>query len=43
MNSLVNEFKPDAGINLTEQAGVRQSIDNPWICCETEDVERTWV
>ncbi|MDP6668162.1 MAG: SDR family NAD(P)-dependent oxidoreductase [Dehalococcoidia bacterium] len=33
--SLVEEFEPDAVINLAARAGVRQSIDNPWAYYET--------
>ena len=35
VNRLVNEFKPNAVINLAARAGVRQSIDNPWIYYDT--------
>ena len=32
---VVSDFKPDAVINLAARAGVRQSIDNPWVYYET--------
>lgn len=32
---LIGEFKPDAVINLAARAGVRQSIENPWVYYET--------
>jgi UDP-glucuronate 4-epimerase len=32
---LIEEFKPDAVVNLAARAGVRQSIDNPWVYYET--------
>ena len=32
---IVDDFKPDAVINLAARAGVRQSIDDPWIYYET--------
>jgi len=35
VNDLVSEFKPDAIINLAARAGVRQSIENPWVYYET--------
>ncbi|MCH8230115.1 MAG: SDR family NAD(P)-dependent oxidoreductase [Chloroflexi bacterium] len=35
VNGLVSEFEPDAIINLAARAGVRQSIDDPWIYYET--------
>ena len=28
---VVADFKPDAVINLAARAGVRQSIENPWV------------
>jgi|TARA_B110000438_G_scaffold293451_1_gene333328 UDP-glucuronate 4-epimerase len=31
----VADFKPDAVINLAARAGVRQSIENPWVYYET--------
>ncbi len=35
VDKLVSEFEPDAVINLAARAGVRQSIDNPWIYYDT--------
>ena len=35
VSGLVGEFAPDAVINLAARAGVRQSIDNPWIYYDT--------
>lgn len=35
VNELVSEFEPEAIINLAARAGVRQSIDDPWIYYET--------
>jgi len=32
---LIEEFEPDAVVNLAARAGVRQSIDNPWVYYET--------
>ena len=32
---VVADFKPDAVINLAARAGVRQSIENPWVYYET--------
>lgn len=32
---LIEDFEPDAVINLAARAGVRQSIDNPWVYYET--------
>jgi len=32
---MINDFKPDAVINLAARAGVRQSIDDPWVYYET--------
>ena len=32
---LIEAFKPDAVVNLAARAGVRQSIDNPWVYYET--------
>jgi len=32
---LIDDFRPDAVVNLAARAGVRQSIDNPWIYYET--------
>jgi len=33
--NLISGFQPDAVINLAARAGVRQSIDNPWVYYET--------
>ncbi len=33
--NLISDLKPDAVINLAARAGVRQSIDNPWVYYET--------
>jgi UDP-glucuronate 4-epimerase len=35
VNTLIGEFRPDAVINLAARAGVRQSIENPWVYYET--------
>jgi nucleoside-diphosphate-sugar epimerase len=35
VRGLIGDFKPDAVVNLAARAGVRQSIDNPWIYYET--------
>jgi UDP-glucuronate 4-epimerase len=35
VSKLIGDFKPDAVINLAARAGVRQSIDNPWVYYET--------
>ena len=35
VESLVGDFVPDAVINLAARAGVRQSIDDPWVYYET--------
>jgi len=35
MRELAVEFEPDAVINLAARAGVRQSIDDPWVYYET--------
>ena len=35
VRELIGDFKPDAVINLAARAGVRQSIDNPWVYYET--------
>ena len=35
MSDVVSEFRPDAVINLAARAGVRQSIDDPWVYYET--------
>jgi nucleoside-diphosphate-sugar epimerase len=35
---LIHDFKPDAVINMAARAGVRQSIDNPWVYYETNVV-----
>jgi len=35
VRSLIFKVKPDAVINLAARAGVRQSIDNPWVYYET--------
>ena len=35
VNALIHKVKPDAVINLAARAGVRQSIDNPWVYYET--------
>ena len=35
VSALMGEFEPDAVVNLAARAGVRQSIDNPWVCYET--------
>ena len=35
VNALIYKVKPDAVINLAARAGVRQSIDNPWVYYET--------
>jgi UDP-glucuronate 4-epimerase len=35
VSDLVSEFEPEAVINLAARAGVRQSIDNPWVYYET--------
>ena len=32
---LIEEFEPDAVVNLAARAGVRQSIDNPWVYYDT--------
>jgi UDP-glucuronate 4-epimerase len=32
---LIEDFEPDAVVNLAARAGVRQSIDNPWVYYET--------
>jgi nucleoside-diphosphate-sugar epimerase len=34
-NELMRELKPDAVINFAARAGVRQSIENPWVYYET--------
>jgi len=33
--NVISDFQPDAVINLAARAGVRQSIDNPWVYYET--------
>ena len=33
--NLISDLQPDAVINLAARAGVRQSIDNPWVYYET--------
>jgi len=38
VNTLIGEFRPDAVINLAARAGVRQSIENPWVYYETNVV-----
>jgi UDP-glucuronate 4-epimerase len=35
VNDLIGDFKPDAIINLAARAGVRQSIDDPWVYYDT--------
>ena len=35
VKALISKVKPDAVINLAARAGVRQSIDNPWVYYET--------
>ena len=35
VSALISKIKPDAVINLAARAGVRQSIDNPWVYYET--------
>ena len=35
VSALIGDFKPDAVINLAARAGVRQSIDDPWVYYET--------
>ena len=35
VNALIHKVKPDAVINLAAHAGVRQSINNPWVYYET--------
>ena len=35
VENLIGDFKPDAVINLAARAGVRQSIDDPWVYYET--------
>jgi UDP-glucuronate 4-epimerase len=35
VSALIDDFKPDAVVNLAARAGVRQSIDNPWVYYET--------
>jgi UDP-glucuronate 4-epimerase len=38
VNDEIGEFRPDAVINLAGRAGVRQSIDDPWVYYETNVV-----
>ena len=35
VENLIGDFKPDAVINLAARAGVRQSIDDPWVYYDT--------
>ena len=35
VRKLIGNFEPDAVVNLAARAGVRQSIDNPWVYYET--------
>jgi UDP-glucuronate 4-epimerase len=35
VRDLIGDFQPDAVINLAARAGVRQSIDDPWVYYET--------
>lgn len=35
VRTLITEYEPDAVINLAARAGVRQSIDDPWVYYET--------
>lgn len=35
VRELIEDFNPDAVINLAARAGVRQSIDNPWVYYDT--------
>ena len=35
VNALIHKVKPEVVINLAARAGVRQSIDNPWVYYET--------
>lgn len=35
VESVIGDFKPEAVINLAARAGVRQSIDDPWVYYET--------
>ena len=35
LRALMSNIKPDAVINLAARAGVRQSIDNPWVYYDT--------
>ena len=35
VRGLIEDFNPDAVINLAARAGVRQSIDDPWVYYET--------
>jgi len=35
VRELISDFKPDAVVNLAARAGVRQSIDDPWVYYET--------
>ena len=35
VENLIGDFNPDAVINLAARAGVRQSIDDPWVYYET--------
>ncbi len=35
VSMLIDDFQPDAVVNLAARAGVRQSIDDPWIYYET--------
>ena len=35
VGNIIREFEPDAVVNLAARAGVRQSIDNPWVYYET--------
>jgi UDP-glucuronate 4-epimerase len=35
MNDLIGQFRPDAVVNLAARAGVRQSIDDPWVYYDT--------
>jgi len=38
VRALISKVKPDAVINLAARAGVRQSMDNPWVYYETNVV-----
>ena len=35
VSKLIDDFQPDAVVNLAARAGVRQSIDDPWIYYDT--------